>query len=372
MYSFELYSPLWLLLLIPWFLAAFPPRRRLYARLFRGGRGLNAPYGAGNAILFSDISGLTKIPVTFMQRIKSTLPWLLFLSGVLAIVALARPRQGEEEFRVQTEGIAIEMVVDRSGSMRAMDFILDGQRVNRLDAVKDVFRKFVVGDSQLTGRRDDTIGLISFGGYVEDRCPLTLDHTALLSLLDEVKIPEPVFDSNGNLVNEQLIQEEMQTAIGDALAASALRLSKSSAKSKILIFLSDGEQTTGALTPDQGAKIAQKKGIKVYTIGIGSTGVAPFPEMNRRGETVLVQAPVRLDETALKQIANMTGGQYFNARSTDALKQVYETIDKLEKSKTEGQIYTSYKEWYEPLLWAALGLLLVYFALVNTRFRTIP
>ncbi len=361
--SFEFYSPLWLLLLIPWTIASWPFGQLLSNRLFRSNR---------HAILFSDVSALRKLPISFAQRIKRILPFILFLSGVLAILALSRPRQGEEEFRVQTEGIAMEMVVDRSGSMQAMDFSIAGKRVNRLEAIKDVFKRFVRGDGDLKGRPDDNIGLISFGGYAEDRCPLTLDHDALINILDEVKIARPIFDQRGRIINQSLIQEEMQTAIGDALAQGVERLKNIDAKSKVMIFLSDGEQTAGALTPEQGAALAKKYGIKVYCIGIGSTGLAPFPMELPDGRTVLQSQAVRLDEQALIKIAKTTGGMYFNAKSTDALLKVYEVIDKLEKTKIEGQIYTHYKEWYPLPLWSALGLLLFWILLTTTRFRSLP
>lgn len=361
--NFEFHSPLWLLTLIPWIIIFIP-------QAFS--RSKNGFWGRRRAILYSDISPLKNLPVTFSLRIKRLLSALLFIGGVCAILALARPRQGEEEFRIQTEGIAIEMVVDRSGSMQAMDFTLQGKRVNRLDAIKDVFKRFVIGDGDLPGRPNDNIGLISFGGYAEDRCPLTLDHNALVKTLEEVQIPRPVFDAQGRCINQTLLQEEGNTAIGDALAEGVERLRQSDAKSKIMIFLSDGEQTTGALTPEQGTQLAKKYGIKVYTIGMGSTGLADFPVELYDGRTVLQKQMVRLDTAALKKIAKETGGLYFPAKSTSTLVKVYQAIDKLEKSKTEGQIYTSYKEWFSIPLWGGLGMILFYGFLTATRFRSLP
>ena len=195
--NFEFHSPLWLLLLVPWTIAFLP----FVFPLWRSQQSGTA------AILFPDVGSLRALPVTFALRIKRLLPFVLFLAGVCAIVALARPRQGEEEFRVQTEGIAIEMVVDRSGSMRALDFKIEGRQVNRLEAIKDVFKRFVIGDGKLSGRPNDNIGLISFGGYAEDRCPLTLDHDALISVLSEVNISDPIYDDRGRLINERLVQE---------------------------------------------------------------------------------------------------------------------------------------------------------------------
>ena len=357
--NFEFHSPLWFLLLIPWtimFLSiVFPFWKQRSA-----------------AIIFPDVSSIRALPVTFALRIKRLLPFVLFAAGVCAIVALARPRQGDDEFRVQTEGIAIEMVVDRSGSMRALDFKLNGRKVNRLDAIKDVFKRFVIGDGKLPGRPNDNIGLISFGGYAEDRCPLTLDHDALISVLNEVKISDPIVDSYGRLLNDGLLQEENSTAIGDALAEGVERLRNAEEKTKIMIFLSDGEQTAGALTPEQGTALAKKYGIKVYTIGIGSNDLTEAPVMLSNGRVITQKVLMRLDEQTLKNIAKQTGGVYFNAKSTQNLEKVYQEIDKLEKSKIEGRLYTHYKELFTIPLWASLILILAYILLTMTRFRSLP
>ena len=155
---------------------------------------------------------------------QAGLPWVRLLGLALVIVALARPQRGIEEFRLQTEGIAIQMCIDHSYSMSALDFNIDGQQVNRLDVVKRVFHDFVMGKGKLPGRPDDLIGLITFGGFVEPKCPLTLDHGALVQVLDSVEIPHLIFDSHGRVVNEQLFQGDSATAIGDALAIAAKRL----------------------------------------------------------------------------------------------------------------------------------------------------
>jgi Ca-activated chloride channel family protein len=300
------------------------------------------------------------------------LPWLVLVGGVLVIVGLARPQHGREEFRVRTEGIAIEMCLDRSGSMQAMDFELDGERANRLAAVKDVFERFVTGKDDLPGRRNDQIGLIAFGGYAHDKCPLTLDHGVLSQITETIKIPEPIYDEQGRMINERLLQEEHATAIGDAVAAAVDRLKDAKAKSKIIILLSDGEQTAGAVQPLEAAEAAKAYGIKIYSIGIGSTGVAPFPAIDGRGRKVLIRQQVRLDEETLKMMAEVTGGQYFNAKNTETLKRVYAEIDKLEKSHTEGRRYTQYRELYEYLLLPGLALMLLQIVLVSTRFRSLP
>ncbi len=200
--GFRFQDPLWLLLLIPLAAAGLWMLRRRRR----------------TAVLYSSVELLKKLPVTWAQQVKRLLPWIFIAGLALFIVALARPQHGKEEFRIRAEGIAIEMVVDRSGSMQAMDFELDNKRANRLAVVKKVFKDFVTGEGGSGGRPDDLIGLVDFGGFVEAKCPLTFDHGALLQLLDTVKIPQPITDSQGNIINARLLQEEQMTAIGDALA----------------------------------------------------------------------------------------------------------------------------------------------------------
>ena len=374
MNGFRFHDPIWLLLLIPLALLAVVMVRRR----------------SGAAVLYSDVAVLRALPVTMALRVKRLLPWLWFAGMAILILALARPQYGREEFRVRTEGIAIEMCIDRSGSMQAMDFEIDGRRVDRLTAVKDVFREFVSGDKQpqkdgdksdekrkrpsgnLPGRPDDQIGLIAFGGYANAKCPLTLDHDALLSVLDTVKIPQPIHNSQGEIINERLLQEEMSTAIGDALALAVDRLKDVKAKSKVIILLSDGESNAGVLLPEEAAEAAKAYGIKVYTIGVGSTGEAPFPTVDALGRKVLVRGSVKLDEETLKMLAETTGGRYFNATNTAALEEVYAEIDKLEKSETKGRRYTQYGELYRWALWPGLAAILLVVVLLATRFRSLP
>ncbi|MEA1950536.1 MAG: VWA domain-containing protein [Planctomycetota bacterium] len=374
MNAFRFHDPIWLLLLVPLaVIGIIMFRRRSQA-----------------AVLYSDVAMLRTLPVTTALRVKRMLPWLWLAGMTLLIVALARPQYGREEFRVRTEGIAVEMCIDRSGSMQAMDFEIDGKRVDRLTAVKDVFHEFVSGEKQtiededgeikrseraggkLSGRPDDQIGLIAFGGYANAKCPLTLDHDALLAVLDTVKIPQPIRNSRGEVINERLLQEEGMTAIGDALALAVDRLKDIDAKSKIIILLSDGENTAGVLTPAEAAEAAKAYGIKVYTIGVGSTGEAPFPAIDRFGRKGLASRMVRLDEETLKMLADTTGGQYFNATNTAALEEVYAEIDKLEKSKTKGRRYTQYKEMYRSAMLPGLASILLVVVLLATRFRSLP
>jgi len=354
--SFRFQDPLWLLLLVPVVvlgLLAIRRQRRV-------------------AVLYSDVSLLERLPQTLALRVKRLLPWLWLVGLALIVMALARPQRGREEFRLRTEGIAIQMCLDRSGSMQAMDFELDEKQVNRLEACKRVFRDFVAGRGRLPGRPDDAIGLIAFGGYAEAKCPLTLDHGALLQVLNTVEIPKPLHDSAGRVLNASLLEDDMKTAIGDTLALATQRLKDVAAKSRIIILLSDGEQTAGVLDPVEAAKAAKTFGIKIYTVGVGSTGLAPMPFGDRFGGTRLRPVPVRLDEKTLTEIAETTGGRYFNAKSTEALEAVYAEIDKLEKSISEGRLYTEYREWYQYLMFPGITLIVLQVVLVSTRFRSLP
>lgn len=356
MMGFRFHDPLWLLMLIPLALLWWMTFRR------RG----------NTAVLYSDVSIAAALPVTFALRVKQVLPWLLLVGGTLAVVALARPQHGREEFRVRKDGIAIEMCLDRSGSMQAMDFDLDGEQADRLTAVKNVFENFVEGKDGLPGRPDDQIGLIAFGGYAHDRCPLTLDHGVLSEITKTIKIPEPIYDEQGNMINESILQEEHATAIGDAVTAAIDRLKDAKAKSKVIILLSDGEQTAGAVDPSEAAETAKAFAVKVYSIGVGTTGRAPFPAIDAFGRERLIAQSVRLDEETLKMVAETTGGRYFNAKNTAALEEVYAEIDRLEKTLSEGRLYTEYRELYQYAMFPGLGLILLEIMLVCTRFRSLP
>jgi Ca-activated chloride channel family protein len=324
------------------------------------------------AVLFSDVSVLATLPRTLALRLKRGLPWLRLLGMALVILALARPQRGREEFRLRTEGVAIQMCIDRSGSMEAMDFEVDGYRASRVTMVKRTFRDFVVGKGPLPGRPDDLIGLIAFGGFAEAKCPLTLDHGALLQILDTIEVPKPIRDDQGNVLNERLWQEDTMTAIGDAVTLAVDRLKDVKAKSKVIILLSDGEQNAGVAEPEQAAKTAKAFGVKIYSIGVGTTGMVPFPQQDRYGCTELRPMAVRLDEKTLKTLADNTGGRYYNAQDTATLEKIYADIDRLERSLTTGRLYMEYRELYQYLMFPGLALMLLEVGLACTRFRSLP
>jgi len=344
----RLHDPLWLLALVPLALLAWWRVRR------------------HSSVLYSTTTLLDDVPRSLFERVHRLLPWLEGLGLVLVVVALARPQRGLEEYRIRTEGVAIVMCLDRSGSMQALDFTENGQRVDRLHVVKRVVRDFV------GHRPDDPIGLVVFGGFAESRCPLTLDHDALRSILADVKIPEPLLDERGRPVDLQAAQEEMATAIGDALALATARLRDAKAKSRVIVLVSDGESNAGVIEPLQAARAAAELGIRIHTIGVGTTGVVPMPARDPYGREVIRTSPVRLDEQTLKAIADATGGRYFNAQTTDALERVYERIDRMEKTETEGVLYTRYRELFARLLVPGLALVLGVLVLRAGRVSALP
>ncbi len=294
-------------------------------------------------------------PPTLRQRLV-WLPTAMSLAALsLMIVSLARPRYGREQTVVTSEGIAIEMVVDKSGSMRALDFKIDGQNVDRLTAIKNVASKFVIGDETernrdavvreavVSGRAGDLIGLVTFAGFADAITPPTLDHTFLVAQLDRTEIVRR--------------REEDGTAIGDAISLAVDKLSslersgdesidgKPGVQSKVIILLTDGENTAGEIDPIEAAKLAKTLGVKVYTIGVGTKGQAPFPvHRTRSGQILVDMIEVTIDEETLIAIADQTGGKYFRATDTDSLQLIYDEIDELEKTKVETQTYTDYRE----------------------------
>ncbi len=358
MEAFRFYSAFWLLL-VPLLAVLYWWRSRRYRR---------------PAAMFSSIADLKRLPVTRMQRIRRTLPLLYGVSLCLMIVALARPQAGRSESRISGEGIAIELVLDVSGSMEALDFQLQGRDVSRLEAVKHVISEFVLGSRQngLSGREDDLIGLVAFGGFADSKCPLTLDHGALVDIVGELQVPKPVRDRQGRIINRRQLDEDLATAIGDGVALGVDRLRDARATSKIIVLLTDGDNNAGVVDPREAARIAQELGIKVYTIGIGQNGVVPVPQEDDFGRQILVPAQFRIDEELLREIAQTTGGQYFHASDSKGLAQVYAQIDQLEKSQFEEAKYSEYTELFRWFAGPGLALILLLGVLSETRFRSLP
>lgn len=287
------------------------------------------------------------------------LPAVLLAAAVLAMaVALAGPRTGNATTRVQREGVAIAMVVDRSGSMQARDFVRSDQSISRLDVVKEVFRRFVAGEGGGAGRPDDLVGLVAFARYADGLCPLTLDHNNLLAILADVEIATE--------------RSEDGTAIGEGLALAVERLRGLKVSSKVAILLTDGVNNAGDIDPLHAADLAAQHGIKVYAIGAGSSGYAPVPVQLPGGRTVLRSAYVEIDEDTLRRIAERTGGRYFHAADADALVEVIAEIDDLERSEVTETRYLTYEYHYAVWVGSALLALTGSALLSSTALRRLP
>ena len=292
----------------------------------------------------------------------------------LIFTGLARPQAGKAESRIFGQGIGIEVVLDTSGSMEALDFQLEGRDVSRLEAVKHVVEEFVLGSrgTGLSGRPDDQIGLVAFGGFADSKCPLTLDHGALVDIVHGLETPKPIRDSEGRVLNAQVLPEEMSTAIGDGVAVAVDRLRGAKAKSKVIILLTDGDCNAGVVDPREAARIAADSGIKLYTIGIGQSGVVPIPKEDELGNRVLVPARFRVDEELLREMGETGKGQYFHASDSEGLAHVYAEIDKLEKSEFEEKKYSEYTELFRWFAGPGLAGILLVGVLLETRFRSLP
>ncbi len=312
---------------------------------------------------------------TSLRSRMAHLPFILrLLCLTLLIVGLARPQAGTEKIYDSSKGIAIEVVLDRSSSMKA-EMIFAGEELNRLEAAKRVLLEFVQGNGKdLPGRPNDLIGLITFARYVDTACPLTLAHGALASFVKPIE-----------LVSRK---KEDGTGIGDALALAAARLQKAEAtlkrqaltaddrkpsyeiKSKIIILLTDGEQNAGKRTPREAAELAKKWHIKIYTIGIG--GRESLIRVPTLFGTQVMQRGPGVDKQTLSLLAGETGGIFRMAEDVDALRSVYSEINELEKSEIESVRYVDYRERFVPYVLAALFLLTLEILLRTTYFRRIP
>jgi len=284
------------------------------------------------------------------SKIGGFLAFVGLLAFALLIVALARPRLGRGSADIEASGIDIVLALDVSGSMEALDFKLNGEPVNRLNVVKKVVGEFV-------GQRpNDKLGMVAFAGRPYLVSPMTLDHGFLAKRLADVKLG----------------QVEDGTAIGSAIAAAANHLRDSTAKSRIIILLTDGMNNAGAVNPPTAAEAAKALGIKIYTIGVGIRGEAPIPVRDVFGGTHLQMMKVDIDEEMLRQIANATGGQTFRATDTDSLAKIYDVINRLETTTRKLKKYQQYDELYLWFLVPGLCLLLLERVLSQTRFRRLP
>jgi Ca-activated chloride channel homolog len=297
-------------------------------------------------IRYSNLNIIKNIKNSRTKVARHSLFVFRMLALIALIVAFARPQAGQTEQKVTTEGIDILLAMDVSTSMLAEDF----KPKNRLEAAKVVAADFI------KGRQNDRIGLVVFAGQSFTQCPLTLDYGVLLRFMEEIE--------SGMI--------EDGTAIGMAIATCVNRLRDSTAESKVVILLTDGQNNRGELDPFTAAKVAEAFNIRIYTIGAGKKGDALYPVDDPIFGRRYVPMKVEIDEELLQRVAQATGGRYFRATDRTSLERIYSEIGELEKTKIEVTEYTRYKELFINLLYAAFGLVLLEVLLANTRFRKIP
>lgn len=280
------------------------------------------------ALQFSDISVFRGLKKTFRQRIYPILYVLRLVAITAIIIALARPQSMLSRQQMKVEGIDIALAIDVSGSMRAEDF-----KPNRLEAAKKVASNFI------EGRPNDRIGLVVFAGEAFTQTPLTIDHQVLQRQLASIH--------NGDIKDG--------TALGDGLATAINRIKDSKARSKVIILLTDGVNNQGSVDPQSAAEIAALYDIRLYTIGVGTQGMAPYPFKDPFGHTRYQNIPVEIDEALLRQMASSTNdGQYYRATSKKSLEQIFDQIDQMEKTKIDVTQYSHTKDEYLPFLFLAL------------------
>ncbi|MDP8239731.1 MAG: VWA domain-containing protein [Candidatus Hatepunaea meridiana] len=288
------------------------------------------------AITFTALEVARKVVKTDYKRYIRFLPTITTLAALLLmVIAIARPQDVHEGEDIHTEGIDIVLVIDISSSMLARDFTPD-----RVGAAKDVAAEFI------RERPDDRIAIVLFAKQAFTQCPLTIDHSILLELLDGVEIG---------------LADPDNTAIGQALGAALNRLKASESKSKVVILMTDGENNFG-LPPTTAAEAAEALGVSVYTIGVGSRGTAPYPARDMFGRTRIQNVRVSIDEDLLKEIAASTGGKYFRATNNDKLRKIFTEIDRMEKTKIEVRAYRRYSELFYS--WISIALILLVFSVI--------
>ncbi len=299
---------------------------------------------ASTAITYSNIEVFEGVKSTIREKLRHLPIFLRSMALGLFIIALARPQSFSSGENVYTEGIDVAILLDISGSMLAEDF-----KPNRLEAAKKVIDEFI------SGRKTDKIGLVIFAGESFTQCPLTIDYPVLRGLLKEIR--------SGMI--------EDGTAIGTAIANGVNRLKDSKAKSKVIILLTDGVNNSGEIDPITAAQIAKKFGIRIYTIGVGTIGEAPYPFQTPFGKRYQM-IKVEIDEKTLNEVARITDGKYFRATNNKKLEEIYKIIDKLEKTRVEITSYRKAKELF--YVWVAVGLFLILLELILTRtyLRKLP
>ena len=329
--QFKFLPALYLLLLLPLLVG-------IYLWLQRRGK---------SSLQYSDLTLFAKLRPAWSLRLRH-LPFMMRCACLtLLVVAMARPQSGHTEEEVLTEGIDIMLALDNSGSMAAEDF----KPKNRLYVAKETVARFV------SGRLNDRIGLVSFAEKSYTRCPLTLDYAVLQSLLAQVQLAP---------------RSEDGTAIGMGLATAVNRLKDSRAKSRVIVLLTDGRNNRGSIDPSTGAALAEALGVKIYTIGVGTKGQAPYPVDDGMFGKRYVYLPADIDEDSLKAIASSTGGLYFRATDTRSLEEIFSRIDRMEKTRMKVKKYTRFRELFPLFLIPGALLFLTEVALAQSRLRRLP
>ncbi len=300
-------------------------------------------------IKVSSLKGLENTSYSFMVTLSKLVPILKISGLIFLILALARPQFGDKKISVTTEGVNIILALDLSESMRALDFKKDNKIVTRLEAVKGVVLDFIMK------REGDRIGMVVFGSNAFTQLPLTRDYNTIAFILERLKIGAA----------------GPKTAIGDAIGISLKRLEDIKSESNIIILLTDGKSNSGELSWQDAAKIAANREVKIYTIGVGQKGKAPFLVSDLFGQRY-VYHEVDVDLKALETIAKQTNASFFQAKDLKSLGKIYEMINNLEKTKVDIEKWVEYKELYPWFLVPGLILLLFYILLSNTRFLKVP
>lgn len=318
---------------------------------------LRGQRGPSGALVFSSTSILRGLGKTSTTRAGKFLRALIYLTLALFIIALARPQLGKTLTQVEASGIDIMLALDVSGSMLTKDFTIGGDAATRVDAVREVTRKFI------EARPNDRIGLIAFAGRPYVVSPMTLDHDWLLQNLDRLRV---------GLVEDG-------TAIGSGIAASASRLNDKRSKSRVLILLTDGENNAGKIPPNTAAEALKALKIHFYAIGAGINGVAPVPIFTARGpmtdlagNLVYQNQRVHFNEEGLKEVARIADGKFYRATDTGSLEQIYQDIDKLEKSTVSVKKFEEFHDLFPAIIMSGCGLLLAQMLLGQTVWRKLP
>jgi Ca-activated chloride channel homolog len=309
---------------------------------------LKGKFGQSPAFLYSSVDLVRPISGLNRSNAGNYLSALRWLALALFIVALAQPRLVKGESQIKASGIDIVVAIDMSGSMRSEDF---GEGESRIKKAKEVLAKFI------DNRPNDRIGLVAFAKDAYIASPLTLDHDFLQHNLDRLKIG---------------LIDESRTAIGSALITAINRLEGLKDKSKIVILMTDGENNSGKVSPLTAADVAKSLGIKVYTVGIGLRGKAPYPVIDQFGRKQYQWMDVDVDEDTLTKIAEKTGGKYYRADSADIFHRIFAEIDQLEKSEVEVKKYEHYDELFGHVTLAGLGVFLLEMILSHTVWRKLP